>query len=345
MFRLRIFSQRIGFACRRRFSKKSAKEDEIEFIESVSRMHSMFFSVACTFLIPFGAFLYYRKSKADCASSRQEQLWVQKSCVITGAAGDIGSTTARHFVRKGTDLLLVDLPSQSHRLKELQGQLQCLNPEARVLVFEGDVTSPDDVRGFVSRAVTHFGKIDFFFNNAGIQGEILPVYEQDDVSFLSLLKVNVLGVFLGLKYVSRAMIERGSGGVIVNTASLAGILGPSEMSAYSASKFAVVGLTKSSAKDLAPYNIRVCAIAPGLLESRMWETQVTGRIRAQQLAGTGEQASPEERREMERNMISATPMGRLGSLDEVASVVTFLCSEEASYITGVVLPIDGGRLQ
>ena len=304
----------------------------------------MFFSVACTFLIPFGAFIYYKKNKADCASTQQD--WAQKSCVITGAAGDIGSTAARNFARKGTDLLLVDLPSQSLRLKELQGQLQTLNPEGRVLVFEGDVTSPDDVRGFVNTAVSQFGKINFFFNNAGVQGDILPVQEQDDVKVLTLLRVNVLGVFLGIKYVSRAMIEAQSGGVIVNTASLAGILGPSEMSAYSASKFAVVGLTKSSAKDLAPYNIRVCAIAPGLLEGRMWETQVSGRIRSHREGTEGQrEVSAEERGEMERNMLSATPMGRLGTLEEVASVVTFLCSEDASYITGVVLPIDGGRLQ
>ena len=337
--------QRIGFADRG-FSKQSSRESDIELSHSVSRMHSMFFSVACAFLIPFGALIYYKKNKADCASANTRQDWVQKSCVITGAAGDIGSTTARHFARKGADLLLVDLPSQSLRLKELQGQLRSLNPEGQVLVFEGDVTSPDDVRGYVDRAVKQFGKINFFFNNAGIQGDILPVQEQDDVGFLSLLRVNVLGVFLGLKYVSRAMIESGSAGVIINTASLAGILGPSEMSAYTASKFAVVGLTKSAAKDLAPYNIRVCAIAPGLLEGRLWDTQVSGRIRSHQKGTRGQyEISAEERRETERQLISATPMGRLGSLDEVASVVIFLCSEDASYITGVVLPIDGGRLQ
>lgn len=306
-------------------------------------MHSLFFSIACTFLIPFGVFLYYKNHKASCATIQCSEFH-RKSCVITGAAGDIGSTTAKHFARKGADLLLIDLPSQSSQLKELQQQIGNMYPQIRVKTYEGDVTSPNDVIGYVDRALNDFGKIDVLFNNAGIQGDILPIHEQDDSKFLSLMKVNIHGVFLGLKYVSLAMMENKTGGVIVNTASLAGLIGPSNMAAYSASKSAVVAMTKTAAKDLAPYNIRVCAIAPGLLEGKMWDTQVTGRIKFLRQDISGD-ITEKERIEMEQKLISFTPMGRIGTLDEVASAVAFLCSEDASYITGVVLPIDGGRLQ
>lgn len=134
--------------------------------------------------------------------------------------------------------------------------------------------------------ITNAGPIDCFFNNAGIQGYLAPIQEQSTEMFQNVIDVNILGVFLGLKYVSSAMAVSG-GGVIVNTASLAGLLGPRYMAPYAASKHAVIGLTKSAAKDLGPYGVRVCAIAPGLLEGCMWTTQVEGRIRCNISMATG----------------------------------------------------------
>ena len=199
-----------------------------------------------------------------------------KTVLITGAAGDIGSATAEAFARKGASLVLADLPSCQHVLKEKRESLQDLGAES-VHVVAADMTKSEDVETMVSEALRKKGHIDCFFNNAGLQGQLLPVHEQSEEAFRKTLQVNVLGVFFGMKYVAMAMREEGRGGVIVNTASLAGLQGPPNMAAYAASKFAVVGLTKTAAKDLAPDNIRVCAIAPGLLEGKMWHSQIKGQ--------------------------------------------------------------------
>ena len=199
-----------------------------------------------------------------------------KTVLITGAAGDIGSATARAFARKGASLVLADLPSCQHVLMEKRESLQELGAGSVHLVAV-DMSNSEDVETMVSEAVRKTGHIDCFFNNAGLQGQILPIYEQSEETFRQILQVNVFGVFLGMKYVATAMREHGRGGVIINTASLAGLQGPPNMAAYGASKFAVVGLTKTASKDLAADNIRVCAIAPGLLEGKMWHSQVKGQ--------------------------------------------------------------------
>ena len=202
---------------------------------------------------------------------------------------------------------------------------------------------------------------------------------QSSEIFRKVIEVNIVGAFLCLKHVSMSMASSG-GGVIVNTASLAGMLGARNMAAYTASKHAVIGLTKTAAKDLARHGVRVCAVSPGLLEGRMWGTQVEGQARCKLLVTTGmvrsewpsmhvlqalagvprlmslsnhklhlpsgedREVSEEERKEMEEQMLAGTPLGRLGRLSEVAQAVLFLCSEDASYLTGTVLPVDGGRL-
>ena len=207
------------------------------------------------------------------------------------------------------------------------------------------------------------GHINCFFNNAGIQGDMAPVHQQSSEVFRKVIEVNVVGTFFGLKHVSAAMADSG-GGVIVNSASLAGMVGPRYMAAYAASKHAVIGLTKTAAKDLAASGVRVCAVSPGLVEGHMWATQVEGKARCDILTTTGtvviyttkvvygvlyipgecREVSEKEKREMENHLLAGTPLGRLGQLSEVANAVLFLCSEEASYLTGTVLTVDGGRL-
>ncbi len=213
------------------------------------------------------------------------------------------------------------------------------------IIITADVTVEVDVKRMVENVMKVAGHIDIFFNNAGIQGELCPLQEQSAAIFKHVSNVNIFGVFLCLKYVSQAMIEKKTSGVIVNTASLAGILGPANMIAYSASKFAVVGMTKTAAKDLALYGIRVNAIAPGIIEGHMWTTQVRGNALCRKLAERDNtDVTLADVRAQEETMISMTPLKRLGSLSEVALVVTFLSSDDASYISGVTLPIDGGRL-
>ena len=208
--------------------------------------------------------------------SEKSKKFANKTIVITGAAGDIGSATAKAFAQEGASIMLVDLNTTMDKMKEICLELMELGATQAEWVT-CDVTDVEQVAEMVDCSIRKFGQIDFFFNNAGIQGALLPVHKQDEAAFKKLIDINIYGMFLGMKYISNAMIAAGRGGVIVNTASLAGLLGPSNMIAYAASKFAVVGMTKTAAKDLAEHSIRVCAIAPALIEGRLWSTQVKGQ--------------------------------------------------------------------
>ena len=286
--------------------------------------------------------------KSETAEERLK--FTNKTVLITGGAGNIGAATAHAFAKEGATLVLVDLPGLCGKMRETRKGL-LLEGAKEVHVLGADVCNSQDVQRMVSEAVSACGRIDCFFNNAGIQGEMIPLQEQSDDEFQKTIQVNLYGVFLGMKYVSKAMMsdkkgETERGGVIVNTASMAGLIGPGNMAAYTASKFGVVGLTKTGSKDLAPHNIRVVAIAPGLVEGYMWDRQV--RLRAlfrKRQEGTEEEPSEREIKEQEGRMLEATPLGRVARLSEIAEVVVFLCSESASYITGSVIPIEGGRLK
>ena len=302
-----------------------------------------------------GSLLYYvyckhqvsRKKEMSSAvvpTTTNSNRFQNKVVLITGAAGDIGGATATAFAQEGANVILVDLPHTKDTLKKKCDALK-EDGATNTLFVLADITNADDVKRMVKHAVYKFGQIDYFFNNAGVQGDLLPVHEQQERNFELVMKVNIYGVFLGIKHVAKAMKESRRGGVIVNTASLAGFQGPPNMVAYAASKFAVVGMTKTAAKDLAPYGIRVCAIAPGLLEGRMWDTQVKGQaLCRKRLSDDSGKVTERELKEQEDRMLNGTPMKRLGKLSEVASVVTFLCSDASSYVTGTTILIDGGRL-
>lgn len=284
------------------------------------------------------------------AAIQQGGSFINKTVLITGAAGNIGTATATAFAREGATIVLVDLPNTLEQLNK-DRQTLLLEGAQKVFVLLADASKSEEVKQMVSETLNRCGTIDCFFNNAGIQGELLPLHEQSNDEFIKTISINLTGVFLGMKYVSKAMIAAKRGGVIVNTASLAGLLGPSDMGAYAASKFGVVGLTKTGAKDLAPYGIRVCAIAPGLIEGRMWHGQVKGKalLRKKRALGSIQEeeisVSDTEIQEIEDRMMSGTPLGRLGKLSEVADVVVYLCSDKASYLTGNIVQIDGGRIQ
>jgi NAD(P)-dependent dehydrogenase (short-subunit alcohol dehydrogenase family) len=251
--------------------------------------------------------------------------------LVTGAAGDIGTATAELLARRGHRLVLADHPSGGAQLTETVEACRRLGAEAEGVTF--DVTDEADV----AAAVGALGPLGGLVNNAGYQGVFTSIerYPIDDAR--RVLEVNVLGAMTVLAAVGRAMIDGGAGGAIVNIASMAGVSGAPNMPAYSASKAAVVGLTKAAAKDLAPHGIRVNAVSPAFIgPGRMWNTQVA------QQAAAGSQYYAADPETVAAQMIDMVPMRRYGTVHEVASVVGYLLSDDASYVTGVNLEVSGG---
>ena len=259
------------------------------------------------------------------------------AALITGASGDIGSAIARLLATRGYALALADHPTASEGLLGVQKACEALGAPAAVASF--DVVDVAATTTAVRELSTELGPMVGLVNNAGYQGHFASIdrYPLDDAR--RVVEVNVLGAINVLAVVSRSMIAAGTGGAIVNMASMAGVSGAPNMPAYSVSKAAVIGLTKSAAKDLAPARIRVNAVSPGFIgPGRMWDTQVAEQAAAgSQYYATDPAAGAEQ-------MIGMVPMRRHGSTDEVARVVAFLLSDEASYLTGVNVEIAGGSV-
>jgi NAD(P)-dependent dehydrogenase (short-subunit alcohol dehydrogenase family) len=268
------------------------------------------------------------------ATARATYNFAGKTILITGGAGDIGRATARRFAADGAGIALLDV--NEAKLAEATAELEA--HKAPVAPFRCDVTSADDVASAFSAAAKRFGRIDYVFNNAGYQGAFAKTEDYPDDDFQRVIQIDVLGVFRILKAAARHLRDTGGGGAIVNTASYAGVIGPPNMLAYSASKFAVVGMTLTAAKDLAPHRIRVNAISPSLIGPGMMWTRQT-----ELQAAVGSQYFDPDPKVVERQMINSVPLRRVGTLDEVANAVAFLMSDEASYITGLNLEITGGQ--
>jgi NAD(P)-dependent dehydrogenase (short-subunit alcohol dehydrogenase family) len=258
-----------------------------------------------------------------------------RTAVITGGAGDIGRATARLLLASGASVALLDRDHGA--VRRAASQLASASPtSAPALPVVCDVRSLEEVTAALERIHHNLGPIDLVFNNAGYQGVFVPVdrYPADD--FRTVLDVNVLGVF----HVLQAAVPRlrGRGSVIVNTASFAGVVGPPNMVAYAASKFAVVGLTQSAAKDLAPKGIRVNSVSPALIgPGVMWTRQIELQAQA------GSPYFDSDPAVVEQQMLAGVPLARLGTLEEVAAAVAFLASDAASYITGFNLEVTGGQ--
>lgn len=255
--------------------------------------------------------------------------------MITGAAGDIGRATAVRLADAGWRLALVDHPSAAESLESTRQLVDARGATTWTATF--DVTDDTAIAAAVATCCDTFGTPAGLVNNAGYQGKFisLPHYPLDDLK--RVFEINVVGLIQVLQHVSRAMIAAGAQGVIVNAASMAGVSGAPNMPAYSASKAAVVGLTKSAAKDLAPHGIRVNAVSPAFIgPGAMWDTQVAEQ------AATGSQYYATTPAEVAAQMIGAVPLRRYGSTAEVASVIAFLLSSESSYMTGQNLEITGG---
>jgi NAD(P)-dependent dehydrogenase (short-subunit alcohol dehydrogenase family) len=192
-----------------------------------------------------------------------------------------------------------------------------------------DVTRSEDVKAYVRTAIETYGRIDCFFNNAGIEGKVAPTADYDEAVFDAVIGVNVKGVFLGLRHVLPEMIRQG-GRAVVNTASVAGLVATPGMPAYVASKHAVIGLTKAAAGEVARQGIRVNAVCPGPVDTRM-------------IHALEEQLSPGNPAAVAERYRSVIPSGRYTTVEEIASMVLFLCSDLASNITGGQFVVDGGR--
>jgi NAD(P)-dependent dehydrogenase (short-subunit alcohol dehydrogenase family) len=244
--------------------------------------------------------------------------------VVTGAAGVIGTATMRLLAARGARIVAIDRKPQ-----DLETAIRDLPASAEALAVAADVTSEAEVADYVRAAVDAFGTIDVFYNNAGIEGDVAPITEYSLEIFRKVIDVNVVGVFLGLKHVLPVMLKRNKGSII-NTASIAGLIGSPKLAAYSASKHAVIGLTKSAALECAGTGVRVNCVCPGLIESRMLSAIIDGR-------NPGNAPVPNER------VAEPIPARRLGQASEVASIVAFLASDEASYVSGSAYTVDGGR--
>jgi NAD(P)-dependent dehydrogenase (short-subunit alcohol dehydrogenase family) len=251
--------------------------------------------------------------------TRTEQ-FAGRVAFITGAGSGIGRATALAFAAQGaavtvTDIVEKDLHETARLIEDQGGQ---------ALPVLGDVTRSDDVAAAVAAAVRQFGRLDFAFNNAGVEQPVAPLHEISDQDWNRIIDINLRGVFYGMKHEVPAMLATG-GGAIVNTSSGAGVIGIAGQSAYAASKHAVIGLTKAAALDYAAAGVRVNAVCPGIIETPMMD----------RFSGGTEQGR--------QRVIGQEPVGRMGRPEEIASAVLWLCSDLGAFTVGHALVVDGGQ--
>ena len=238
--------------------------------------------------------------------------------MVTGASGGIGRSVSIALAKAGADVV-INYSGNLAKAEEVQKEVEALG--RRAMVIKADISSADEVSAMMKAAVKSFGKIDILVNNAGItrDGSLLMMKEED---WDAVLNTNLKGVFLCTKTAAKLMLKK-KYGRIINIASVVGLIGNAGQANYSAAKAGVIGLTKTSARELAARNITVNAVAPGFIQTKMTDVL------------------PEE---VKASMLSQIPLARLGTPDEVADAVLFLASDRASYITGQVISVNGGMV-
>lgn len=245
--------------------------------------------------------------------------WAVKWHSITGAASGIGAATARLFAREGAKVVVADVMVEQG--EKVVSEIRSDGGEATFV--RCDVTNPDDVKAAIDLAVRTYGRLDVLHNNAGIEGPQAETANYPESDFERVINVNLKGVYFGLKYGVQAMLANG-GGSIINTASVAGLVGFPGLLAYNASKGAVIQMTRTAALEYAKQGIRINAIAPGVIETPM----------VQRLLAVQPEAYD--------SFLALEPIGRFATPEEVAQVALFLASDDSSFVTGSVSIVDGG---
>jgi len=257
--------------------------------------------------------------------------------LVVGAAGDLGGATATALAADGWSLMLADHPGRADVLAAVADRLR--TPGHEVVTATFDVTDTRSVGHGLAALVEGRQPPRAAVLGAGVQGPFRPVHDYDVEAARTVLEVNVLGTYAVVVELGRLLVAAGSPCSVVLMASMAGVSGAPNMSAYSASKAALLGLTRSAAKDLAPHGIRVNAVSPAFIgPGAMWDNQVV------QQAAAGTRYFPSDPQEVARQMIGMVPLGRYGSPAEVADVVCWLAGPRSSYVTGQNIEISGGSV-
>jgi NAD(P)-dependent dehydrogenase (short-subunit alcohol dehydrogenase family) len=250
-----------------------------------------------------------------------------KVIVITGAAMGLGFAAALEAAKNGALLSLIDYNAES--LEKAKDDIKAKYPQAQIITSVADVSDEAAVKKYVEDTVQAFGRIDGFYNNAGIEGRQAPLVDYDLELFKKVVDINLMGVYYGLKHVIPVM-QKQEYGRIVNVASVGGIRGVANQTPYVATKHAVAGITKNTALEYGRYGIQTNAIAPGAILTPM-------------VAEAFKQVNPADPKKAEADYAQANPTKRLGLPEEVGKLVVFLLSEDCSYVSGQIIAIDGGQ--